>query len=58
MNWERKPEKYTIIILKSFDPLRAKKTFIRKKLGQTMVSAINLCNFEFQRRSYTMTKKI
>ena len=25
---------------KSLDPLRAKKTFIRKKLGQTTVSAI------------------
>ena len=25
---------------KSLDPLRAKKTFIRKKLGQTAVSAI------------------
>ena len=29
-----------LIIIKSFDPLRAKKTFIRKKLGHTMVSAI------------------
>ena len=29
-----------IIIIKSLDPLRAKKTFIRKKLGHTMVSAI------------------
>ena len=29
------------IIIKSLDPLRAKKTFIRKKLGHTMVSAIN-----------------
>ena len=28
------------IIIKSLDPLRAKKTFIRKKLGHTMVSAI------------------
>ena len=28
------------IILKSLDPLRAKKTFIRKKLGHTAVSAI------------------
>ena len=27
------------IIMKSLDPLRAKKTFIRKKLGQTAVSA-------------------
>ena len=27
-------------IIKSLDPLRAKKTFIRKKLGHTMVSAI------------------
>ena len=26
--------------VKSLDPLRAKKTFIRKKLGQTAVSAI------------------
>ena len=26
--------------IKSLDPLRAKKTFIRKKLGHTMVSAI------------------
>ena len=28
------------IIMKSLDPLRAKKTFIRKKLGQTAVLAI------------------
>ena len=28
------------IIIKSFDHLRAKKTFIGKKLGHTMVSAI------------------
>ena len=28
------------LIIKSFDLLRAKKTFIRKKLGRTMVSAI------------------
>ena len=28
------------IIMKSLDPLRAKKTFIRKKLGHTTVSAI------------------
>ena len=28
------------IILKNLDPLRAKKTFIRKKLGHSMVSAI------------------
>ena len=28
------------IIIKGLDPLRAKKTFIRKKLGHTMVSAI------------------
>ena len=28
------------IIVKSLDPLRAKKTFIRKKLGHTMVAAI------------------
>ena len=27
------------IIIKSLDPLRAKKTFIRKKLGHTAVSA-------------------
>ena len=26
-----------LIIIKSLDPLRAKKTFIRKKLGHTMV---------------------
>ena len=30
----------TKIIIKRLDPLRAKKTFIRKKLGHTMVSAI------------------
>ena len=30
----------SIIIIKSLDPLRVKKTFIRKKLGHTMVSAI------------------
>ena len=29
-----------IIIMKSLDPLRAKKIFIRKKLGHTAVSAI------------------
>ena len=29
-----------VIIIKSLDPLRAKKTFIRKKLDHTMVSAI------------------
>ena len=28
------------IIIKCLDPLRAKKTFIRKKLGHTMVSAM------------------
>ena len=28
------------MIIKSLDPLRAKKTFIRKKLGHTTVSAI------------------
>ena len=28
------------IIMKSLDPLRAKKTFIRKRLGHTAVSAI------------------
>ena len=28
------------IIIKSLDPLRAKKTFIRKKLGHTTVSAL------------------
>ena len=27
----------TLVIIKSLDPLRAKKTFIRKKLGYTMV---------------------
>ena len=31
---------FKFIIIKSLDPLRAKKTFIRKKLGHTMVSAI------------------
>ena len=30
----------TSIIIKSLDPLRAKETFIRKKLGHTAVSAI------------------
>ena len=29
-----------LIIMKSLDPLRAKKIFIRKKLGHTAVSAI------------------
>ena len=29
-----------LIIINGLDPLRAKKTFIRKKLGHTMVSAI------------------
>ena len=28
------------VIMKGLDPLRAKKTFIRKKLGHTAVSAI------------------
>ena len=28
------------MIIKRLDPLRAKKTFIRKKLGHTVVSAI------------------
>ena len=28
------------MIIKSLDPLRAKETFIRKKFGHTMVSAI------------------
>ena len=39
----RKPPNKKIkieMIIKSLDPLRAKKTFIRKKLGHTMVSAI------------------
>ena len=31
---------YLPIIMKSLDPLRAKKIFIRKKLGHTAVSAI------------------
>ena len=31
---------YKQIIIKSSDPLRAKKTFIRKKMGHTLVSAI------------------
>ena len=31
---------FFLIIKKSLDPLRAKKTFIRKKLGHTAVSAI------------------
>ena len=30
------------IIMKSLDPFRAKKTFIRKKLGHTAVSAIKV----------------
>ena len=34
------PRFYIVIIIKSLDPLRAKKTFIRKKLGHTAVSAI------------------
>ena len=34
------PYRYKVIIKKSLDPLRAKKTFIRKKLGHTMVSAM------------------
>ena len=29
-----------LIIIKNLDPLRAKKTFIRKKLGHTMILAI------------------
>ena len=31
---------FSLIIMESLDPLRAKKTFIRKKLGHTAVSAI------------------
>ena len=31
---------YIEIIIKSLDPLRAKTTFVRKKLGHAMVSAI------------------
>ena len=33
-------QKWHVIIMKSLDPLRAKKTFIRKKFGHTAVSAI------------------
>ena len=33
-------------IIKSLDPLRAKKTFIRKKVGHTMVSAIKASSEE------------
>ena len=37
------------IIIKSLDPLKAKKTFIRKKLGHTTVSAIKVTiNFWFR----------
>ena len=34
------PTDINFVIMKSLDPLRAKKTFIRKKLGHTAVSAI------------------
>ena len=37
--WPRKAQNIQII-MKSLDPLRAKKIFIRKKLGHTAVSAI------------------
>ena len=36
------------IIIKSLDPLRAKKTFIRKKLGHTAVSAIKASSVSLQ----------
>ena len=39
------------IIVKSLDPLRAKKTFIRKKLGHTMVSAIKASSATIQPQS-------
>ena len=39
ISWPSKAQHIQIII-KSLDPLRAKKTFIRKKLGHTMVLAI------------------
>ena len=35
------------IIIKSLDHLRSKKTFIRKKLGHTMVSAIKASSVTF-----------
>ena len=36
------------IIMKSLDPLRAKKIFIRKKLGHTAVSAIRASSVTLQ----------
>ena len=36
------------IIIKSLDPLRAKKRFIRKKLGHTAVSAIKASSVTLQ----------
>ena len=36
------------IIMKSLDPLRAKKIFIRKKLGHTAVSAIKASSVTLQ----------
>ena len=40
MCWSLDCFKEYIIKIKILDPLRAKKTFIRNKLGHTMVSAI------------------
>ena len=40
--------KFGQIIMKSLDPLRAKKIFIRKKLGHTAVSAIKASSVTLQ----------
>ena len=47
--WTNTPTKYTLIIMKSLDPLRAKKTFIRKKLDHTAVSAIKASSVTINR---------
>ena len=44
------------IIIKSLDPLRAKKTFIRKKLGHTMVSAIKASSVAYKSGKRSQSK--
>ena len=39
-NFQMKNRDNCLMIIKSLDPLSTKKTFIRKKLGHTAVSAI------------------
>ena len=46
--WELAEIQTHLIIMKSLDPLRAKKIFIRKKLGHTAVSAIKASSVTLQ----------